>query len=75
MNLINLEFLKNRRCELGITMQEMATHMGFKNASTYLKYETGEYKIKANHLPVLTTVLKCNIDELFFVKKISKTAI
>ncbi|CAM5798258.1 MULTISPECIES: helix-turn-helix domain-containing protein [Brevibacillus] len=65
MERINLNFIARRRMEIGITLKEMAAALGFKNASTYLKYEKGEYDFKANHLPVLTRMLKCQLRDLF----------
>jgi transcriptional regulator with XRE-family HTH domain len=62
---VNLEFIARRRLETGITLQDMAESLGFKNASTYLKYEKGEYDFKANHLPVLARKLKCDLRDLF----------
>lgn len=71
---LNIEFIKQRRTALGLSLQEMAEHLGFKNASTYLKYENGTYAFKAEHLPLLAEVLKCSISD-FFVQIIAKTAI
>lgn len=74
MQTLNLEFIKQRRLSLNITLQEMAYHLGFKNASTYLKYENGFYAFKANQLPILAKTLKCNISD-FFKQNVAKTAI
>jgi transcriptional regulator with XRE-family HTH domain len=74
MQTINLIFIKERRIDLEITMQDMADKLGFKNASTYLKYENGAYSFKADHLPLLSKILNCNIDD-FFKQKVAKTAI
>ncbi|UJW58773.1 helix-turn-helix transcriptional regulator [Bacillus sp. A116_S68] len=65
MKALNLNFIKERRKELNISLQEMAVILGFKNASTYMKYERGEYSFKADHLPILANKLNCKI-ELFF---------
>jgi transcriptional regulator with XRE-family HTH domain len=65
LNRINLEFIAKRRVEAGITLQDMAESLGFKNASTYLKYEKGEYDLKANHIPVLAKKLNCALRDLF----------
>jgi transcriptional regulator with XRE-family HTH domain len=62
---MDLEFIKKRRSELGISMQKMAEYLGFKNASTYLKYEKGVYNFKAEHLPILADVFKCEIQDFF----------
>jgi transcriptional regulator with XRE-family HTH domain len=65
MKQINLDFIRTKRQQLGISMQKMAQHLGFKNASTYLKYEKGLYTFKAEHLPVLAEVLKCELQDFF----------
>lgn len=62
---LNLSFIKRRRISLGLTHQQLAEGLSFKNASTYFKYENGSYAFKADHLPKLSRILKCDIDELF----------
>jgi len=37
MKQINLDFIKTKRENLGISLQQMAHYLGFKNASTYFK--------------------------------------
>ncbi|MGJ9381775.1 helix-turn-helix domain-containing protein [Salipaludibacillus sp. CF4.18] len=72
MEKINLEYIKQRRKDLNINLQEMAVLLGFKNASTYMKYEKGEYLFKANQLPSIAKILKCEINELFLNKTLLK---
>ncbi|WP_445935334.1 hypothetical protein [Paenibacillus sp. FSL L8-0463] len=43
MGLLDLEYIKKRRQELELSLQEMAETLGFKNALTYMKYEEGSY--------------------------------
>ena len=43
----------------------MAEKLGFKNASNYYKYETGEYSFKASMLPVLSKILNCDMKNFF----------
>lgn len=62
---LDLSFIKKRRISLGLTHQQLAEQLSFKNASTYFKYENGAYALKADHLPKLSTILKCDIDDLF----------
>ena len=69
---LNLDFIRRRRLEKKLTLQEMAELMGFKNASTYMKYEKGDYSFKAEQLPALANVLGCEIDNIFFENEISK---
>ncbi|WP_433943408.1 helix-turn-helix domain-containing protein [Paenibacillus sp. SN-8-1] len=65
MGLLDLEFIKKRRQKLDLSLQEMAESLGFKNASTYMKYEEGTYSFKANHLPQLAAKLNCKIGNFF----------
>lgn len=65
MNKVNLEFIKQKRKSKKLTLQEMAEALGFKNASTYMKYEKGEYKFRADHISVLSTELECAINDFF----------
>lgn len=62
---INLDFIKSERDKNNITLIEMSTALGFKNASTYLKYENGDYTFKANMLPILAEKFNCTIDDFF----------
>lgn len=73
MGNLNLEFIKKRRQELNLSLQEMAESLGFKNASTYMKYEDGTYSFKANHLPILANKLKAKIEK-FFIENFAEIA-
>ncbi|AHK47792.1 MULTISPECIES: helix-turn-helix domain-containing protein [Bacillus amyloliquefaciens group] len=70
MQQLNLIFIKNRRKELKISLQYMATKLGFKTGSSYLKYEQGLYAFKAEQLPILAHHLKCKITD-FFAENVS----
>ncbi|OMC76491.1 transcriptional regulator [Paenibacillus odorifer] len=74
MGNLNLEFIKKRRQELNLSLQEMAESLGFKNASTYMKYEDGTYSFKANHLPILANKLEAKIED-FFIENFAEIAI
>lgn len=74
MDKLDLNYIKNRRIELNITLQEMAKCLGFKNSSTYLKYENGLYSFKAGQLPLLAKALECEISD-FFSKIVAKMEI
>lgn len=65
MQSFDLAFIEQRRTELKIPMQRMADELGFINASTYLKYERGDYAFKAKQLPILANILKCRITDFF----------
>lgn len=62
---IDLDFIKNRRIELGLSITEMAKSLGFKDGSSYWRYEKGEYKLKAYMLPKIAEILNCNIENFF----------
>lgn len=61
----NLEFIKARRQELGISTEEMAKVLGFQNYSTYWKYENGQYRFKADMIPALANILQCEPQNFF----------
>jgi len=65
MRKLDLNFIVNRRKKLGFTMKYMADKLHISGASSYYKYETGEYKIKADMLPDLAMTLRCNIENFF----------
>lgn len=62
---LDLSFIKEKRISLGLTQQQLANYLSFKNASTYFKYENGTYSFKANHVPKLAIIFNCDIKELF----------
>lgn len=74
MKKLNLNLIRKKRKDSQMTLQEMAEIMGLKNASTYMKYEKGDYSFKAEHLPVLAKVLNCEIQDLFFENRLAKLA-
>ncbi|MDL0353046.1 helix-turn-helix transcriptional regulator [Clostridioides difficile] len=59
------DFIKKRRNTLNLSLQNVAKELGFKNASTYFKYETGQYSIRADMLPKLSKILDCDIENFF----------
>jgi transcriptional regulator with XRE-family HTH domain len=71
---IDLDYIKSRRTNLKITQQHMANMLGFKNASTYLKYEKGEYSFRAVHLPLIANELHCELKHLFSGERFADSA-
>lgn len=65
MKELNLEYIRSRRNQLGLSQLKMAEMLGFKNSSTYLKYERGVYSFKAEQLPFLANILNCDISDFF----------
>ncbi|CCL36145.1 TPA: helix-turn-helix transcriptional regulator [Clostridioides difficile] len=65
MKKINHDFIRKRRNALNLSLQNVAKELGFKNASTYFKYETGQYSIRADMLPKLSKILDCDIENFF----------
>jgi transcriptional regulator with XRE-family HTH domain len=74
MKEINLALIKSRRKEMRISLLEMATLLGFKNASNYYKYEIGVYKFHAEHIPIVAARLKLKMSDIFFAPEIAKIA-
>lgn len=62
---VDLDFVRKAREENNISLMEMAKAFGFKNASTYLRYENGDYKFKAEMLPIMSKKFKCGIEDFF----------
>lgn len=65
MGKLNLIFIIRKRKEYGLSLQEMALMLGFKNAFTYLKYENGCYSFKADMLPILSKAFRCDMKNFF----------
>lgn len=61
MNYHNLKLLRTSR---GISLQEMADALGLKTAGGYLRIESGENKLKAEHLPTIAKKFGITIEEL-----------
>lgn len=66
MTKVDLNYIKDRRSELKLSLQKAANYLGFKNASTYFKYENGVYAFKADQLPLLAKLLNCEIKDFFY---------
>lgn len=71
---LNLKLIRQKRKNRCATLQEMAELMGLRNASTYMKYEKGDYSFKAEHLPLLAKAFGCSIQDLFFDLDLANTA-
>lgn len=56
--------ISNIRKKLCITQQKLSEQLGI-NRSTIAKWESGEAMPRADKLPDLARILKCNIDDLF----------
>ncbi len=65
MKKLDLEFIRKRRKQLGLTLQDMATATDLKDPANYYRYERGAHRFRANHLPVLAEMLSCEIEHLF----------
>lgn len=63
---INLPFIKRKREEKGLSMQDMAELLGFKSAPAYFHYEKGERIFRADMLPVLAHAFNCKIEDLYY---------
>lgn len=65
------EFLKSRRKECNVSQETLSKALGFKNSSTYSKYENGDTPLKVNMLLIISSELKSPISS-FFTRKSSK---
>lgn len=74
METLNLQFIKGRRNARKLSMQDMANMLDMSHASTYMKYENGDYAFKARHLPSLAEALDCKIVD-FFTRDVAVSAI
>ena len=74
MKIFNLSVIKRRRKFLEKTLKEAAESLGMKNASTYLKYESGAYSFKAEQLPLLAKTLSCEVED-FFTEEVAESEI
>jgi transcriptional regulator with XRE-family HTH domain len=61
----NLKYIAERRKALGLTCLEMAKLLGLSGHSTYWKYEHGQYKFKADMLPMLANALRCKVKNFY----------
>lgn len=71
---LNLKFIKQRRLELGLNQDEVATALGMNGKANYSRYENGLYTFDSNHVPLLAKVLQVSIDDLY-TQKVSKIEI
>lgn len=62
---LDLSFIKEKRKAKGYTLKEMADLLGFKSASTYYKYENGDYKMDADMVAKLSIILSVGISKFF----------
>lgn len=69
---VNVKYIAARRKELGLTQGEMAKNLGMSSAPAYNKYEKGIYKFNADVVPSLLHVLKCEVNDIFLSKKLTK---
>ena len=65
MTKFNLEFIKNRRKQLGLSVANVSKRLGFKNSSVYWKHENGVHKFKAEMIPLLAQILQCKPQNFF----------
>lgn len=58
------ERLRKLRISKNISLQDMAETLGLKTAGGYLRIETGENKLKAEHLPLIAKKFEMTLEEL-----------
>ncbi|BFH63961.1 helix-turn-helix domain-containing protein [Paenibacillus azoreducens] len=77
--MIDFGKLKTLRTQKKIPLQEMADALGFQTAGGYLRIESGENKLKAEHLPVLADKFEMSLNqligEIFFGSQLDESSI
>lgn len=71
---LDLELIRQRRKDKKITLEKMATSLGYKSATGYYYVESGRCNFKPNHIPIIAEKLELGIDELFSSSNIAKMA-
>ncbi|OEF98853.1 hypothetical protein BHF71_10680 [Vulcanibacillus modesticaldus] len=76
--MLNYTKLKQLRIDRNISLMEMADALGLKTAGGYSRIESGENKLKAEHLPIIAKKLDMDLTELtkeiFFEDKLEQTS-
>lgn len=62
--IFNLEYIRARRQELGITQTQMAEALNI-GAPAYNKCENGKQRFTVDQLPILAKVLFCKIKDFY----------
>ncbi len=57
--------IEELRKKAGLTQRELAEKLGFQSTSIVTMWETGSRSPRSEVLPLLATVLQCNIGDLF----------
>jgi transcriptional regulator with XRE-family HTH domain len=64
---VNYNALKQLRVKKKISLQEMADVLGLQTAGGYSRIESGENKLKAEHLPLIADRFGMDLNELMKV--------
>ena len=60
---MNIELLKQERIKQNITQEEMATHLGYKDRSSYCQIESGKVKLPIEKIKSVKEILNLS-DEM-----------
>lgn len=63
--------LKRLRKERGLTCQDMAERIGLETKAAYSKKECGRTKFTLNEARIVSEILGCSIDDIFFESEVS----
>jgi transcriptional regulator with XRE-family HTH domain len=70
--------LRSLRLDRNISLKDIATILGLKTPGGYSRIETGENKLKAEHLPLLAAVFNMDLTEfvaeIFFEEKLEHSS-
>lgn len=75
---LNYSKLKQLRMNKNISLKEMADALGLKTAGGYSRIESGENKLKAEHLPIIAKKFEIELNdltkEIFFDDKLEHSS-
>ncbi|RWZ59860.1 XRE family transcriptional regulator [Halobacillus fulvus] len=69
---VDLKKIKLERKKLGISLEQMATKLGYESPNGYFYLESGKSKFTAEKLAIVGQILKIPINELFFTHEVTK---
>ncbi|MGR3742146.1 XRE family transcriptional regulator [Companilactobacillus sp. DQM5] len=62
---VDLNFLRKRRKELGLSSIDMSKALKLKSPDKYLRRESGVYRFQSNEIPTLAYKLEIPIEKIF----------
>lgn len=74
----NSKKLRELRLNRNIPLKDIAVALGLQTPGGYLRIETGENKLKAEHLPLLASIFNLDLNEfvseIFFENRLDESS-